>query len=110
MPIYDLLRRQGVFTPEEVSMLGKVFDDVLQSLGLVDRKDPMTNKVAKKLTQLATSGIRDPARLKALTIQAFTHQQQQQTQPTQDKTRSGGTWSRISDWCKARLNRRNSVG
>jgi len=69
-----------VFAPEEVAMLGKVFEDLLQTLGLVDRQDPMTEMVAKKLVELATSGIRDPARLKALTIQAFTQQQQQQQQ------------------------------
>jgi hypothetical protein len=78
MPIYEIMRRQGVFAPEEVAMLGKVFEDLLQTLGLVDRQDPMTEMVAKKLVELATSGIRDPARLKALTIQAFTQQQQQQ--------------------------------
>jgi len=61
-------------------MLGKVFEDLLQTLGLVDRQDSMTEMVAKKLVELATSGIRDPARLKALTIQAFTQQQQQQQQ------------------------------
>jgi len=87
VPIYDLLRRQGVFSPEEVAMLGNVFEEVLQTLGLVDRKDPMTEMVAKKLVELATPGIRDPARLKALTIQAFTQQQQQQ-QPTR---RANGT-------------------
>jgi hypothetical protein len=80
MPIYEIMRRQGVFAPEEVAMLGKVFEDLLQTLGLVDRQDPMTEMVAKKLVELATSGIRDPARLKALTIQAFTQQQQQQQQ------------------------------
>ena len=80
MPIYEIMRRQGVFAPEEVAMLGKVFEDLLQTLGLVDRQDPMTEMVAKKLVELATSGIRDPARLKALTIQAFTQQQQQQIQ------------------------------
>jgi len=69
-----------VFAPEEVAMLGKVFEDLLQTLGLVDRQDSMTEMVAKKLVELATSGIRDPARLKALTIQAFTQQQQQQQQ------------------------------
>jgi hypothetical protein len=52
----------------------------LQTLGLVDRQDPMTEMVATKLVELATSGIRDPDRLKALTIQAFTQQQQQQQQ------------------------------
>jgi hypothetical protein len=80
MPIYEIMRRQGMFAPEEVAMLGKVFEDLLQTLGLVDRQDPMTEMVAKKLVELATSGIRDPARLKALTIQAFTQQQQQQQQ------------------------------
>jgi hypothetical protein len=80
MPIYEILRRQGVFTPEEVTVLGSVFEDVLQTLGLVDRKDSMTEMVAKKLVELATPGLRDPARLKALTIQAFTQQQQQQIQ------------------------------
>jgi hypothetical protein len=96
--------RQGVFAPNEVAMLGNVFDDVLQSLGLVDRKDPMTDMVAKKLSELATAGIRDPDRLKALTLQAFTRQQQQQQiQPTQHDARSLGTWSRIRHWCKMRL-------
>jgi hypothetical protein len=52
----------------------------LQTLGLVDRKDPMAEMVAKKLMELATAGMRDPARLKALTVQAFTQQQQQQQQ------------------------------
>ena len=78
MPIYELLRRQGSYEPEDVAMLGKVFDDVLQTLGLVERKDPVTEMVAKKLVELAKTGVRDPLRLKALTIQAFTQQQQQQ--------------------------------
>jgi hypothetical protein len=80
VPSYEILRRQGVFAPDEVAMLGNVFEDVLRTLELVDRKDPMTEMVAKKLVELATPGLRDPARLKALTIQAFTQQQQQQVQ------------------------------
>jgi hypothetical protein len=80
VPIYALLRRQEDFTPEEVTILGSVFEDVLQTLGLVDRKDPLTEMVAKKVVELATAGIREPDRLKALTIQAFIQQQQQQQQ------------------------------
>jgi hypothetical protein len=71
MPIHEIMRRQGVFSPEEVAMLGNVFEEVLQTIGLVDRKDPMTEMVAKKLVELATAGMRDSARLKALTLQAF---------------------------------------
>jgi hypothetical protein len=80
VPIHDILRRQGVFAPDEIAMLGNVFEDLLQTLSLVDRKDPITEMVAKKLVEFATSGVRDPDRLKTLTIQAFTQQQQQQQQ------------------------------
>jgi hypothetical protein len=88
MPIYEIMRRQGVLAPEEVAMLGKVFEDLLETLGLVDRKDPMTEMVAKKLVELATAGIREPDRLKALTLQALTQQQQQQVQPKKQKRRT----------------------
>ena len=72
MPIYELLRRQDVFAPDEIAMLGSVFEDVLRVLGLVGRRDdPITAAVAKRLTDLAIAGVCDPERLKALTIQAF---------------------------------------
>ena len=60
MPIYDLLNSQGSFEPEEVAKLGQVFEDVLQTLGLVDRKDAMTAMVAKKLFELAEGECRSP--------------------------------------------------
>jgi hypothetical protein len=82
VPIYELLRRQGAFAPEEVEALGRVFEDVLQTLGLVDRQDPLTSLVAKKVVELAMSGVRAPARLKALTVQAFTQQQQNSADAT----------------------------
>jgi hypothetical protein len=77
MPIYALLRNQGVFTPEEIIVLGNVFEDVLQTLGLVDRNDPLAEMIAKKVIEFATAGIREPDRLKAVTIQAFVHRQLQ---------------------------------
>ena len=80
MPIVELLRKHGSFEPEEVAMLGKVFDEVLQTLGLIDREDPLTVMVAKSLLEYAKAGLRDPDRLKALTVQAFTQQLQQQQQ------------------------------
>jgi hypothetical protein len=62
MPIYELLKRQGSFEPEEVAMLDKVFEDVLRTLNLARRKDPMTEMVAKKIDELATAdaGFRAP--------------------------------------------------
>jgi hypothetical protein len=83
VPIVELLRKHGSFGPEEVALLGKVFEDVLQTLGLVDRADPLTAMVAKSLVEYAKAGVRDPDRLKALTVQAFTQQQQQQIQRKQ---------------------------
>jgi hypothetical protein len=76
MPIYELLQRHGVFTPEELTVLSNVFEDVLGTLGLVDRKDPMTELVAKKVIELATAGILEPNRLRAVTLGALTQEQQ----------------------------------
>jgi hypothetical protein len=78
MPIYKLLRRQDVFTPEELTVLSNVFEDVLGTLGFVDRKDdPMTELVAKKVIELAAAGILEPNRLKALALEAFTQKEEQ---------------------------------
>jgi hypothetical protein len=71
MPIYELLKRQGSFEPEQVAMLCAVFEDVLQAIGLVDRKDPMTEIIAKRLIEIATAGVREPDRLKHLVVQAL---------------------------------------
>jgi hypothetical protein len=80
VPNYEILRRQGVFAPDEVAMLGNVFEDVLPTLGLGDDQDPLTVTIAKCLVEYAKTGIRDPERLKAITIRALTQQQQQQIQ------------------------------
>jgi len=80
VPNYEILRRQGVFAPDEVAMLGNIFEDVLRTLSLVDRQDPLTVMAAKCLVEYAKTGIRDPERLKTITIQAVIQQQQQQIQ------------------------------
>ena len=76
MPIYELLKRQGSFEPEQVAMLCAVFEDVLQTIG-ADRQDPITEIVAKKLIGIATAGVREPDRLMHLVVQAF----HERTQP-----------------------------
>jgi hypothetical protein len=68
MAIYRLLRRH-VFEPEDLRLLGIVYEDVLKALGLVDRKDPATEMIAKRLVELAQTGERDPQCLKDLTIE-----------------------------------------
>jgi len=49
MPMYELLQTHGVFTPEELIVLSNAFEEVLETLGLIDRKDPMTGLVAKNV-------------------------------------------------------------
>ena len=70
VPIHRLFKT-GTFEPEQVTILGDVFEDVLRALGLVDRHDPLTEMVAKKVIELAQTGERDPVRLKHLTLEAF---------------------------------------
>jgi hypothetical protein len=77
MPTYKLLRRQDVFTPEELTVLSNVFEDVLSTLGIIDRKDSMIELVAKKVIELAAAGILEPNRLKALALEAFTPEEEQ---------------------------------
>ena len=72
MPIRQLLD-SNVFNPEEVAMLRDVFEDTLRTLKLVDRSDPVTSLIAKKIIELASRGERDPARLRQATAQAFSH-------------------------------------
>jgi hypothetical protein len=70
VPIHRLVKT-GTFEPEQLATLGDVFEDVLQALGLVDRHDPLTEMVAKKVIELAQTGERDRVRLKQLTLEAF---------------------------------------
>jgi hypothetical protein len=70
MPIRQLLD-SNAFNPEEVIMLRDVFEDTLRELKLVDRSDPVTLLIAKKIIGLARRGERDPARLRQATVQAF---------------------------------------
>jgi hypothetical protein len=59
------------FQPENISVMGQVFEDVLRTIGGVNRQDPLAEKVAKKVIELAQTGDCDPLRLKELTLEAF---------------------------------------
>jgi len=70
VPIYRLFAL-GAFEPEMIATMGDVFEDVLRTLGLVDREDPLTTMIARKVIELAQHGERDRDRLKQLTLEAF---------------------------------------
>jgi hypothetical protein len=69
VPIYRLIQ-PGVFAPEVVAMMGEVFEDVLKTLGVAGRDDPVTTLVAHRIIELVQSGESDPVRLKQLTLEA----------------------------------------
>ena len=58
MPINRFLEK-GKLQPEQVERLNKAFEIALFSLR-VDRNDPMVDILAKKIIEIATTGIRDP--------------------------------------------------
>ncbi len=63
MPIYRLLQNHA-FGPDEIGILTTAFEEALQTLRLVDRTDPATEMVARKIIELAQQGERDPVRLR----------------------------------------------
>jgi len=71
VPLSELLKRQECFQPTEVATLCAVLEDVLKTLGLNDRRDVLTTMIARKLVELAKTGVSDPVRLKQRTLRAF---------------------------------------
>ena len=63
MPIKELLKQQS-FGPDEIKVLTTAFEEALRELRLVDRTDPATQLVAKRIIELAQQGERDPFRLR----------------------------------------------
>jgi hypothetical protein len=68
MPIQRLLEHT-VFGPFDIEAMSRAYDAALTALGLVDRSDPVTEIVAKKIIAIAQTGERDPVRLSKLAIE-----------------------------------------
>lgn len=64
----DRLLRESEFGPDDVEGLTKAYEAALQLLRLVDRTDPVTDIVAKKIIAVARAGERDPAHICARAI------------------------------------------
>ena len=62
MAIYRLLKNRA-FGPDEIRVLSTAYEETLRTLRL-DRSDPATEMIAKKIIELAQRGERDPARLR----------------------------------------------
>jgi hypothetical protein len=70
MPIKRALQGYA-FGPEEIAVIASAFEDTLRELKLIDRSDPLTTLVAKRMIEIAQRGERDPVRLREQTLQAL---------------------------------------
>jgi hypothetical protein len=62
MAIYRLLQ-QTAFSPEDIALLVKAYEDCLSALKLPAGSSAKTEAVAKAVIELAQSGVRDPAQI-----------------------------------------------
>jgi hypothetical protein len=60
--------RCEVFDPEEVELMGDVFEDILGTLHLPKRDDVLAQVVATRIIQLAKGGERNPERMRSATL------------------------------------------
>jgi hypothetical protein len=67
MAIYRLLQNSPL-GPEEIAVLTAAYERILHKLSLVDRNDPITELIAKKVIELGQRGVRDPGQLLELTV------------------------------------------
>jgi len=67
MAIYRLLQNSPL-GPEQIAILTDAYERTLVQLRLVDRSDPITELVARKIIELAQRGVRDAGQLSAMTI------------------------------------------
>ena len=63
MPIEQLLKEQQHFGPDDIKLLSGAFEEALREREL-DRTDPATQLIAKRIIELAQQGERDPIRLR----------------------------------------------
>jgi len=57
-----------VFDPEEVELMGDVFEDILGTLQLPKRDDVLAQVAATRIIQLAKRGERDPERMRSAAL------------------------------------------
>jgi hypothetical protein len=62
MAIYGYLQNSG-FDPETIKIMTTAYEAARERLGLIERSDPLTELVAKKVIEIAQTGVRDPGQL-----------------------------------------------
>ncbi|HTP92448.1 MAG TPA: hypothetical protein VMJ52_11965 [Xanthobacteraceae bacterium] len=67
MAIYRLLQ-QSAFMPEDIDRIATAYEDCLVALKLADRSDPITEILARKIIEIAQTGMRDSAQISRLAL------------------------------------------
>jgi hypothetical protein len=67
MAIYRLLQNSPL-GPEEIAILTDAYERTLRTLSVVDRNDPLTEMIARKVIELGQRGVREAKQLSELAI------------------------------------------
>jgi hypothetical protein len=67
MPINRLLANSEL-EPDAIENLNLAFKQALRSLHLVDRDDPVTEIVARKIIEIAATGVHDAAEIAEIAV------------------------------------------
>ena len=67
MPINRLLM-DGKFKPEEIERLNRAYVLALRSLHLVERNDPLTELIARKVIEIGATGMLDPVDIAKIAV------------------------------------------
>ena len=67
MAIHRLLQNVPL-GPDEIGRLVTAYEQTLCALGLKDRSDPLTRLVARKIIDIAQTGVRDSHQLASIAI------------------------------------------
>jgi hypothetical protein len=67
MAIYRLLQNSA-FAPEDIAPLATAYEECLRTLKLSDRSDPISEILAKKIIEIAQTGVRDSGQLGRLAL------------------------------------------
>ena len=67
MTIYRILQNVPL-APEDISRLVAAYEATLRAFDLTDRNDPITELIARKIIEIAQTGVRDPLDLSNLVV------------------------------------------
>jgi hypothetical protein len=90
MPIRLIINNDTAFGPDQIEVLVTAFEETLKTLALVDRNDPLTVMIARRIVELAKQGEHDPVRLRKRAMQTFASETWRQASARDEKSQTAG--------------------